>query len=299
MKTTALLVVIAAAAGCQRVQAETRRPAPKANFGAYWNQGKAELTSYTLQQARYGQLHEGHAVLVFVTEPFSKSKQVKLDDARSAGDDAEQVLKLNFTRKFNTGVYPYSMMTSVFSPVSGARAIKVTSTSQEWCGHTFFQLNQAAKGYSGRLFSYFESEGDQSFEVGTDLIEDELWTRIRIAPERLPTGEVTILPGATHLRLRHLSARPARAIASLEDGENGTRVFRLKYTSIDRELAITFEAAAPHAIQGWTERYSSGWGPSAETLTTTAKVNKRLMSDYWNRHGNADRGLRRQLGLPE
>lgn len=297
MRTLSIAAALLFTVACQRVQAETRFPsATKADFGAYWNQGKAEVTSYTLSQARYGELHEGHAVLVFVTEPFSADKQVKLD---RPGPGAVPVLKLNFTRKFNTGVYPYSMMTSVFSPTSGERAIKVTSSSQEWCGHTFFQLNQRPKGYAGRLFSYFESEGDQTFEVPVDLIEDELWTRIRIAPERLPQGEVTVLPGATHLRLRHLSARPAKAIASVEDGPDGTRVFRLKYTSIDRELAITFEAAAPYQIQGWTERYVSGWGPSAETLTTTAKVKQRLMSDYWNRHGNADRGLRKQLGLPE
>ena len=51
-------------------------------FRDYWYDGKAEITSYALQQARYGELHTGEAVLVFVTEPFSKSKQVKLDDWR-------------------------------------------------------------------------------------------------------------------------------------------------------------------------------------------------------------------------
>jgi len=47
---------------------------PAEEFGAYWYQGKAELTSYTLEQARYGEVHPGEAVLVFVTEDFSKSK---------------------------------------------------------------------------------------------------------------------------------------------------------------------------------------------------------------------------------
>ena len=278
---------------------QVRAAPPSASFGAYWHRGEAEITSYDLQQARYGELHEGHAVLIYVTEPFSKKKQVKLDDARAAGSDAVPMLKVNFTRKFATGIYPYSMMTSVFSPIAGDPATKVTTTSQEWCGHTFFQLNRGDRGYGGHLYSYFESEGDRKLDVPGDLLEDELWTRIRLDPASLPSGEIELLPGATHLRLRHLEAKLQTAKASVEDGPNGTRIFRLKYTTIDRELAITFSRAFPYTIEGWTETYVSGWGGGAKRLTTKATKKKRLMSDYWNRKSNVDRKLRRDLGLPD
>ena len=86
------------------------------NFGDYWYRGLAEITSYTLQQSRYGEVHNGEAVLIFVTEDFSGQKQVKLDDPEKAGKDAIKVLKMNALRKFNTGVYPYTVMTSTFSP---------------------------------------------------------------------------------------------------------------------------------------------------------------------------------------
>ena len=76
------------------------------DFDAYWYQGKAEITSYRLEQARYGEIHPGHAVLVFVTEDFSRTKQVKLDNPRAAGNDAVKILKLNATKKFNTGSTP-------------------------------------------------------------------------------------------------------------------------------------------------------------------------------------------------
>ena len=59
---------------------ETSGFAPTPEFSRYWQQGKAELTSYTLEQARYGEIHQGEAVLVFVTEDLSKTKQVKLDN---------------------------------------------------------------------------------------------------------------------------------------------------------------------------------------------------------------------------
>ena len=54
-------------------------------FKSYWNSGRAEITSYKLEQARYGELHSGYSVLVFVTEDFSKKKQVKLDRPAAAG----------------------------------------------------------------------------------------------------------------------------------------------------------------------------------------------------------------------
>ena len=37
-------------------------------FNAYWYTGLAEITSYSLEQARYGEIHKGSAVLIFVSE---------------------------------------------------------------------------------------------------------------------------------------------------------------------------------------------------------------------------------------
>src|SRR5205085_1004801 len=71
-------------------------PATVANeqFRAYWNQGKAELTRYALEQARYGEIRHGDAVLVFVTEDFLTDKEVKLESP--PGDRrVSPVLKLN------------------------------------------------------------------------------------------------------------------------------------------------------------------------------------------------------------
>ena len=46
-------------------------------FADYWHQGVAELTRYRLRQARYGEVYDGEAVLIFVTEPFLPDAQVK------------------------------------------------------------------------------------------------------------------------------------------------------------------------------------------------------------------------------
>ena len=44
-------------------------------FGDYWYQGKAELASYDLNQSRYGEIRNGHAVLIFLTEDFSNYRR--------------------------------------------------------------------------------------------------------------------------------------------------------------------------------------------------------------------------------
>ncbi|MGI9534613.1 MAG: hypothetical protein ACR2NW_06660, partial [Thermodesulfobacteriota bacterium] len=101
-------------------------------FKNYWYSGNAEITSYKLEQARYGEIHKGYAVLIFVTEDFSKSKHVKLDDPASNKSDAVKILKLNLVKKFNTGVYRYSIMESIFTPVNSGNfpdTLKLTSSS--------------------------------------------------------------------------------------------------------------------------------------------------------------------------
>src|SRR5262249_26535618 len=157
-------------------------------FKKFWYSGKAELSRYSLDQARYGEMRQGEAVLIFVTEPFLTDKEVKFE----SGDSSKSipVLKLNLTKRFFTGIYPYTLMTSIFSPIDfqHVRTLKVTSTSLEWCGQTYMQLNFRNNQYDGTLHSYFQNEADQDFQIKTALLEDEVWTRIRLAPDELPKG---------------------------------------------------------------------------------------------------------------
>lgn len=270
-------------------------------FGDYWYQGQAEITSYTLSQARYGENHPGTAVLIFVTEDVSATKQVKLDRPDRTPDDAVKVLKLNATRKFNTGIYPYSMMTSVFTPVYADRhpkTLKVTTTSQEWCGHTFTQLNLDGNAYRARLFSYFEREGDRDLRWPDAIPEDAIWTRLRLDPSTVPTGKVRLIPGTIFQRLKHTAwgVHEAR-IAIADHAEPALSTCTISYPDLDRTLEITFRKAFPHEIESWTDTYASGFGPNAKKLTTTAVAKKRIMSDYWRRNDLDDASLRTELGL--
>ncbi len=271
-------------------------------FDDYWYQNKAELNSYDLEQARYGEIHRGEAVLVFVTEDFSASKLVKLDDPKSNPNDAIKVLKLNATRNFNTGIYPYSMMASIFTPIDLKKqpnTLKITSTSQDWCGQSFMQVNLDKKNYNISLNSYFESVGDQQYNVEKVMPEDEIWNRIRIEPKSLPVGKIKLLPSTFYTRFRHSEFKPEMAVASMEkdEGNPAMMVYNIQYKNIDRTLKITFQEKFPFQIEGWEETYTSGWGNSAKMLTTKAVRKKSMMLDYWTKNSNDDLVLRKDLEL--
>ncbi|MEM9546607.1 MAG: hypothetical protein AAGA77_11585 [Bacteroidota bacterium] len=270
-------------------------------FNDYWYSGEAELTRYDLQQARYGEIHKGEAVLIFVTEEFRKDKQVKYE-----GGDRKNVvpiLKLNFTKKFNTGIYPYSLMSSIFTPTSGDKTIKVSTTTQEWCGHTFSQFNLKGNKYQGQLFSYFQEEGDQNIKVEGTLLEDEIWTKIRLNPESLPTGEFQIIPGSQFQRLAHTEIQSEKAIAAIRDIEDSSlsnsklKAYELTYQNVNRKLTIFYEAQFPHQIVKWTEEVASGYGSNRKTLTTIATKTHQIKSAYWGKNGVVDLPLREKLGL--
>jgi hypothetical protein len=269
-------------------------------FKDYWYGGAAEITSYELQQARYGELHTGHAVLIFVTEDFSLSKQVKLDNPIRDKKDAVKVLKLNSIRKFNTGIYQYSMMNSIFTPLNIAPhpySLKETLSAQEWCGNWFMQLNLRDNKYLVRMNSYFEAEGDTEFTLEKAFLEDEIWTRIRIEPSSLPLGDIRIIPGATVARFKHERLEVEDAEATLSDYSDNIMSYRLHYKNKGRSLVIRFNKDFPYKIISWEESYGSGKSNIDRSLTTKASSKKTLLVDYWNKNKNVDLGMRKELGL--
>lgn len=278
-------------------QPEAQPYVPGPEFDAYWYAGKAELSSYTLDQARYGENHEGTAVLMFVTEDFDTKSHTK------AERQGVPVLKVNFDKKFLTGVYPYSMLMTAASPIDYQRyphAITVTGSVQEWCGHTFTQFNLEGNSYQFTGHSYFPGEGDEQKKMDVAWMEDELWTRLRIDPAGLPTGDFSMMPGVYYLRLKHQAFQPVQVTGTLamaSDG-SGAQEYSISHKDGSRNLAIRFEKDFPYKILGWTESYSSGWGENARKLTTTATLRESIQLDYWNKNSNADRAIRGQLGLP-
>ena len=142
-------------------------------------------------------------------------------------------------------------------------------------------------------YSYFEQEGDQQQQVEQVLLEDEIWTRIRIDHGRLPVGKIKILPGLFHSRMKHKSIQAHKATASLEE-KGHVLSYQLVYDKGGRSLKIDFGKDFPHQILSWEER-SAGIG--GKILTTKASLDKSLMTDYWSRNRPSDIYLRDSLNL--
>src|SRR2546423_13573645 len=108
-------------------------PARADDFWSHWGDGKAELDGYALVEPRYGHPRDGTAVLIFVTEDFSDSLRVKADPGRHPASDVYPVMKLNFVRDFQTGIYDYNVLTSVFARVAAGAfpVVKTSFSSQE------------------------------------------------------------------------------------------------------------------------------------------------------------------------
>ncbi|MEQ8625859.1 MAG: septum formation inhibitor Maf [Vicingaceae bacterium] len=273
-------------------------------FTNYWYQGKAELSSYELTQARYGEFRKGSAVLVFVTEDFLVDKQVKLE--KETDEPSTSVLKLNFIRKFNTGIYDYSMMTSTFSPVIQDKEVyplKSSSSSQEWCGHSWLQLNQKGQHYQVQSFSYFQSEGDVEKEIQKVLLEDGIWAQLRLNPDLIPQGKQKVFPSAHYLRFAHKELKPYTATFNTQQNTDTTftgedlMALEIHYPNLDRKVTIVYEKDFPHEIAGWKESRISGFGANAKKMETVAIKNKQLITPYWSQNKNKDSYLRDSLKL--
>ncbi len=262
-------------------------------FKKYWYAGEAEITSYQLEQARYGELRKGKAVLIYVTEDFLPNEQVKADTQDSKNTP---ILKLNSTKKFTTGIYPYSIMQSTFYPVSNNQhALKISSSMQEWCGHVYTQLNNRNK-FQVLSHSYFQGEADQNYILEKNILENELWAKIRIDPESLPKGEIQMIPSFEYCRLRHKKIKPYHAVATLQKGNN-VHIYSIEYPELSRSVSITFGNSFPYEIESWTETFKSGFGSNAKELTTKATIIKSIKSAYWNKNSNNDEALRNGLEL--
>ncbi len=262
---------------------------PSQDFKAYWYQSKAEITSYKLEQARYGEIREGTAVLIYVTEDFLSKEQVKADRQKASNIP---ILKLNATKKFNTGIYPYSIMQSTFYPVNNdSHALKISSSMQEWCGHVYTQLNNRNE-FEIQSHSYFEGQADQHFTIDKNILENELWTQLRIDPTSLPVGTIKVIPSLEYVRLKHAELRAYTAQATMNNGN-----YTLNYPELNRTLSINFNTEFPHEITGWEESFKSGYGAKAKTLVTKATKIETIKSAYWGKNSNKDEALRSQLQL--
>jgi hypothetical protein len=267
-------------------------------FVEYWLDGRAELTRYDLVQARHGEVHDGDVVLIFEASGLPPD----VGENPGAPDKAEPatspVMKLGFAKRFSTGVKPYSILTSVVTPIgidADARSPSSVTSVQEWLAQSWLGLELSSDEYEVTHVSTAGADDPTSLEAV--WIEDEIWARIRLGPSTLPTGTVRLVPGGEQSLLRERPLAVETARVSLEEVSDGVMVYALRYRNLERKLAIRFEKELPHAILGWEEWYRDPLGYGAESQTTRATRAESIRLDYRNRTGKDDAAWRKKLGL--
>ena len=274
------------------------------DFYSHWGDGRAEISSYNVNQSHYGESREGYGVLIFVTEDLNTNTMVKVESPIPS-EDLVYVLKLNNVLKFKTGIYDYSIMTSVFSTVEPRlgetpfELQKLSFSSQEWCGHVFEDVYPSVGDIRGNLHSYFEHEGTQKWEIERPHnfeSEDHLLIRIReLKGEWLKLGdsvELNLLPSLWKFRVRHEGRKlfnatvTKRALEQIEVSGEMKQAVQWHWKSDHGETLVWVEQAAPHRILGWDDQGSS------------AKIIKTIRVPYWQLNTNVHESFREQLGIP-
>jgi hypothetical protein len=299
-------MVLLWSAGAVPLSARAAEP----TFDALWHDGKAELDGYRLTVQRYGQPRAGRAVLIYVTEPFSRTRHVKVEDPQRRPDDTLEAFKLNLVRQFQTGIYDYNTMLSVFARSADFQPQKVAFSSTEWCGQVYEQLDLDGGRMSSRIASYFEDESGTSELAAPPggVLEDELLILLRgLRGPYMRPGErrhAPLLPSAFWRRLAH---RPlAWTTAELERAARRETVgvpagrFEVDRYSVSiadgRSVHIDVEAASPHRVVRWETRAPTTHPPllggtDAGELTGTARL------PYWTLHDPGDERMLERLGL--
>ena len=306
--TIAVGVLVCAMAGGTSSSASASDP----TFDSYWHDGKAELDGYRLSVQRYGHPRTGRGVLVYVTEPFSESKHVKVDDAFKHPSDTLDAFKLNIVRSFQTGIYDYHTMVSLFTRSRNFAPVKITFTSAEWCGQVYEHLDFSGTQVSARFDSYFEGESSAStLDLRPDgVAEDDLFILLRgLRGAYLKPGasrSIPFLASSYYRRLAHKGlAWSSASIARSARGETvhvpaGTFVTDsyVIQTADGREGRFEVERDYPHRIVRWAWKAKAPIGQATRLggtdsgeLTGTARL------EYWKLHNPGDEQYLKPLGL--
>lgn len=311
---SARLAVVVAAAWLGSAPPSLAEDGSGRAFDEVWRDGRAELDGYRLTVDRYGHPRVGRGVAVYVTEPFSKSKHVKLDDpAKADPADVLDVLKLNLVRSFQTGIYDYHTMVSLFVRAADFTPVKVSFTSAEWCGQVYEQLDFAESRLEARYASYFEGESaDHTVKVPEGLVtEDDLFVVLRglrgayLAPGAKRTVPFLASPFVRRLAHRSLAVGEA-TIARSEAPENltvpaGTFASDVFVVATDdgREGRFWVESAAPHRVLrwAWKRAVAVDGGRAGLGGTDAGELTGSAREPYWKQHDPGDEELLEKLGL--
>ena len=282
---------------------DTPMATASSEFWEHWGDGRAELAGYHLQVRQYGELRDGELVTVYVTEPHDRNTWIKDDHVEEP--DRVEVLKLLATRTFDTGIYPYTVLSGVFSPVDRWRdepfqPVRLELDAQEWCGSESHRLWAGPERFRSLRLSYFDDPGESLDEVPVEegaLYEDALLVQLREPDGPFAEGEDwsgPLVPDLWRLRAELRPPEPVEASVvrseTVHDGTPATR-FTLRAGPDDRyQRTFLVEREAPRRILEWTTRVDG-------EVVERAQLSGSTRLAYWELNRPGDEAHREALGL--
>jgi hypothetical protein len=223
-RVIALVAAILGAGGCGRGPAGAPAApgaAPNAfAAGALWDDGRAEIDAYDATVLRYGIPRPLTAYLIVVKEDFSKAQLVKADPGHDPAD-LRTVLKLNQVLDYRTGIYTYHQMASCFFDRATMDLVKLSLTSNEWCGNTFKEYTRRDGRGTLHVHTYWDGQAEATYDVpaGPDAVfKDALPLWIRSLPQSAGTRRsLRLLPTQFESKGARPEPRDATLLAAREE----------------------------------------------------------------------------------
>ncbi|GIX43104.1 MAG: hypothetical protein KatS3mg129_2837 [Leptospiraceae bacterium] len=165
--------------------------------------GNAEIAQYKGKVKRYNQFRKAHLALITVFEPFNLKQLVKSDTSQ------QYVLKQNQVLTYQTGVYPYRQMNSLFWKPD-LQLLKIVMTSQEWCGQSYKKITINNKREVNLHFhTYWENEADGEYTYKIPdkyfLFYDELPLLLRFIEDDFYQQKIKLFPMLMSSRVNQAS----------------------------------------------------------------------------------------------
>jgi hypothetical protein len=244
-----------------------------------WRDGQAEVAHYEATRTVYGKPRSFPAVLITVLEDLDTATYTKADPPY-LGKGLLPVLKLHAFSRIETDNYPYHHATTVFVSLrQPTRLVKLTQSSQEWCGSTFKLLDAWSPGPALHFHSYWANQGDGAFPLdltGPVLLEDQLPVTLRSLPFRHGFGAAfRLIASVVDNQARAPAAEEAHLSVSepaATPGASRAPAWKVvvQRTRTGQELVYWFDTAPPHVLM----RFSA---PDGRELVLRTAARRR----YW------------------
>src|SRR5437867_1884214 len=135
--------------------------------------------------------------------------------------DLFTVLKLNHVINYQTGIYSYHQMESCFFDRLSMDLVKLSLTSNEWCGNTYKEYTRHTGRAALHVRTYWDGQAEATYDlpVGPDVVfYDAIPLLIRSLPQTPGTARaLRLVPTQIESRGPKPEIAPATLVAAREE----------------------------------------------------------------------------------